>query len=65
MTETARSTYSWSDLADHPGRKVGIYGLGTEGEASLRACLVRGIEPVLVDDSPAAAGPRADGRGHH
>ncbi len=45
-----RPTYSWSDL---PGRTVGIYGLGTEGEASLRACLARGIEPVLVDDARA------------
>ena len=52
-----RPTYSWSDL---PGRTVGIYGLGTEGEASLRACLVRGIEPVLVDDAPRLG--RADGR---
>ena len=44
-----RPTLSWSDL---PGRAVGIYGLGREGEASLRACRVRGIEPVLVDDRP-------------
>lgn len=48
---------SWSDL---PGRRVGIYGLGTEGEASLRACQVRGIEPVLVDDAPRPG--RSDGR---
>src|SRR6185437_4632827 len=44
-----RPTLSWSDL---PGRAVGIYGLGREGEASLRACRARGIEPVLVDDAP-------------
>ena len=51
-----RPTYSWSDL---PGRTVGIYGLGTEGEASLRACQARGIDPVLVDDAPKPG--RSDG----
>jgi UDP-N-acetylmuramoylalanine--D-glutamate ligase len=54
-----RSTLSWSDL---PGRRVGIYGLGTEGEAGLRACQARGIEPVLVDDAAAGRPPRPDGR---
>ena len=44
-----RPTFSWSDLA---GLRVGIYGLGREGAANLRACLARGIEPVLVDDAP-------------
>ena len=45
-----RPTYSWADL---PGLRVGIYGLGTEGEANLRACAARGIVPVvLVDDVP-------------
>ena len=52
-----RPSYSWSDL---PGHSVGIYGLGTEGEASLRACLARGIDPVLVDDTPKPGRP--DGR---
>jgi UDP-N-acetylmuramoylalanine--D-glutamate ligase len=51
-----RSTYAWSDL---PGLTVGIYGLGTEGEASLRACQARGIQPVLVDDAP---GHQLEGR---
>ena len=49
-----RPTYSWADL---PGLTVGIYGLGTEGEANLRACRARGIEPILVDDTPRANGP--------
>ncbi|GLY27341.1 UDP-N-acetylmuramoyl-L-alanine--D-glutamate ligase [Kineosporia sp. NBRC 101731] len=40
---------SWDDLA---GARIGIYGLGREGEASLRACQARGIEPLLVDDNP-------------
>jgi UDP-N-acetylmuramoyl-L-alanine---L-glutamate ligase len=52
-----RPTLSWTDLV---GSRVGIFGLGREGEASLRACLVRGIDPVLVDDRPGTARP--DGR---
>ncbi len=42
---------SWDDLEGH---RIGIYGLGREGEASLRACQARGIEPLLVDDTPPA-----------
>ncbi len=42
----------WSDL---PGRRVGLYGLGVEGMASLRRCRALDIDPVLVDDSPSAA----------
>jgi UDP-N-acetylmuramoylalanine--D-glutamate ligase len=48
-----RPTFSWSDL---PGLRVGIYGLGREGEANLRACLARGVRPLLVDDAPRPAG---------
>jgi UDP-N-acetylmuramoylalanine--D-glutamate ligase len=44
-----RPPLSWADL---PGRRVGLFGLGREGEANLRACRARGIEPVLVDDQP-------------
>ena len=44
---------SWDDLEGH---RIGIYGLGREGEASLRACQARGIEPLLVDDTPPAGG---------
>ncbi|GAB6899530.1 UDP-N-acetylmuramoyl-L-alanine--D-glutamate ligase [Kineosporia succinea] len=44
---------SWDDLDGH---RIGIYGLGREGEASLRACQARGIEPLLVDDNPPAGG---------
>jgi UDP-N-acetylmuramoylalanine--D-glutamate ligase len=51
---------SWSDL---PGRAVGIFGLGREGEASLRACRARGVEPVLVDDRPRDAGVLATAEG--
>ena len=44
-----RPALSWSDL---PGRRVGVYGLGREGTASVRACRARGIDPILVDDTP-------------
>jgi UDP-N-acetylmuramoylalanine--D-glutamate ligase len=55
-----RPTLSWSEL---PGRSVGIFGLGREGEASLRACRARGVEPVLVDDRPRDADVLATGDG--
>ncbi|HWE90770.1 MAG TPA: UDP-N-acetylmuramoyl-L-alanine--D-glutamate ligase [Pseudonocardiaceae bacterium] len=47
-----RPTISWSDL---PGRSVGLYGLGREGQANLRKCVSLGVEPILVDDSPSAS----------
>jgi UDP-N-acetylmuramoylalanine--D-glutamate ligase len=40
---------SWSDLA---GARVGVWGLGREGLASLRRLRALGVEPVLVDDQP-------------
>lgn len=52
---TQRSTLSWADL---PGLRVGLYGLGVEGRASLAACRALGVEPVIVDDAPA---PEAEG----
>ena len=45
-----RPPISWSDLK---GCTVGIYGLGREGEANLRAALARDLDPILVDDDPA------------
>jgi UDP-N-acetylmuramoyl-L-alanine---L-glutamate ligase len=48
-SDPAAGPISWSDLT---GYRVGIYGLGREGEAGLRAARARGIEPVLVDDAP-------------
>lgn len=45
----ARPVLGWDDLRGH---RVGIYGLGVEGHATLRACRVRGIDPVIVDDAP-------------
>lgn len=49
-----RSALSWADL---PGRRVGLYGLGVEGRANLRACRALGIEPVVVADDPVSASP--------
>jgi UDP-N-acetylmuramoyl-L-alanine---L-glutamate ligase len=45
----SRPKLSWSDLA---GARVGIWGLGREGHASLRKLATLGAEPVLVDDRP-------------
>lgn len=47
-----RSPLSWAQLR---GRRVGLYGLGVEGRACLRACRAMGLDPVLVDDSGSAA----------
>ena len=44
-----RPALSWSDL---PGARVGVWGLGREGQASLRKLRALGAEPVLVDDHP-------------
>ncbi|MFN8077540.1 MAG: UDP-N-acetylmuramoyl-L-alanine--D-glutamate ligase [Kineosporiaceae bacterium] len=45
---------SWADVAAIAagGGNVGVYGLGREGTANVRACLARGVRPVLVDDAP-------------
>jgi len=59
MTDS-RPKLSWSDL---PGARVGVWGLGREGHASLRKLRVLGIEPVLVDDHPAEPEVLATGDG--
>ncbi len=59
MTET-RPKLSWSDLA---GARVGVWGLGREGHASLRKLRALGVEPVLVDDQPSGAVPSDPGDG--
>jgi UDP-N-acetylmuramoylalanine--D-glutamate ligase len=51
---TARS---WADLA---GARVGVWGLGVEGQASVRRLAAVGVTPVLVDDRGGAA--RAEAR---
>jgi UDP-N-acetylmuramoylalanine--D-glutamate ligase len=48
-----RSALGWSDLA---GQRVGVWGLGREGHASLRKLRSLGVEPVLVDDKPSDEG---------
>ncbi len=45
----ARPRIAWADLA---GRRVAVWGLGTEGRASLRRLRAMGVEPVIVDDAP-------------
>jgi SAM-dependent methyltransferase len=44
-----RPAISWTDLR---GRRVGVWGLGVEGLASIRRLAMLGVEPVLVDVSP-------------
>lgn len=44
-----RHPISWSALAD---ASVGVWGLGVEGQASVRRLRAMGREPVLVDDAP-------------
>jgi UDP-N-acetylmuramoylalanine--D-glutamate ligase len=51
-----RQPISWSALAD---ARVGVWGLGVEGRASVRRLAALGVTPVLVDDAPAA--PSLDG----
>jgi len=41
---------SWDDLR---GQRVGVWGLGREGRANVHKLGTLGIEPVLVDDTPA------------
>ena len=47
-----RHPISWSALAD---ASVGVWGLGVEGQASIRRLRSMGRDPVLVDDAPGAA----------
>jgi UDP-N-acetylmuramoyl-L-alanine---L-glutamate ligase len=48
-----RPKLSWSDL---PGARVGVWGLGREGQANVRKLRALGVEPVLVDDHPGEPG---------
>jgi UDP-N-acetylmuramoylalanine--D-glutamate ligase len=47
-----RPKICWSDLR---GARVGVWGLGVEGTASLARLRTIGVEPVLVDDRPPPA----------
>jgi UDP-N-acetylmuramoyl-L-alanine---L-glutamate ligase len=49
-----RPKLGWRDLR---GARVGVWGFGQEGQASLRKLRSMGIEPALVDDAPAIDGP--------
>jgi UDP-N-acetylmuramoylalanine--D-glutamate ligase len=46
-----RPKICWSDLR---GARVGVWGLGVEGAASIARLRTLGVEPVLVDDRPPA-----------
>ncbi|HEY0933576.1 MAG TPA: Mur ligase family protein, partial [Trebonia sp.] len=48
-----RPKLGWADLS---GSRVGLWGLGREGHASLRKLRAMGAEPVLVDDQPGEPG---------
>jgi UDP-N-acetylmuramoylalanine--D-glutamate ligase len=52
-----RPTISWADL---PSRSVGVWGLGVEGQATLRRLAELGVTPVLVDDRPPDGGGGLD-----
>jgi UDP-N-acetylmuramoylalanine--D-glutamate ligase len=55
-----RPKLGWSDLR---GARVGVWGLGKEGHATVRKLRTLAIAPVLVDDSPNETGilPTANG----
>ena len=55
-----RPALGWSDLK---GERVGLWGLGQEGQASLRKLRTLGIAPVLVDDRPNESGVLATADG--
>jgi UDP-N-acetylmuramoylalanine--D-glutamate ligase len=55
-----RPALSWSDLRD---ARVGLWGLGREGQASLRKLRSMGNQPVLVDDNPPGPDVLATGSG--
>jgi UDP-N-acetylmuramoylalanine--D-glutamate ligase len=60
-----RPALGWSDLhrAYQGGAKIGVWGLGKEGQATVRKLQTLAVAPVLVDDSPNESGvlPTADG----
>jgi len=53
-----RSRLGWTDLrrAGRDGARVGLWGLGLEGNAALRKLRAMDVEPILVDDAPGADG---------
>lgn len=55
-----RPKLGWSDLA---GKTVGVWGLGKEGQATVRKLRTLAIQPVLVDDSRSDSGILPTARG--
>jgi UDP-N-acetylmuramoyl-L-alanine---L-glutamate ligase len=60
-----RPALGWSDLraAALGGARVGVWGLGKEGQATVRKLRALAIDPVLVDDSPNEGGVLPTARG--
>ena len=60
-----RPALGWSDLrrAYRNGAKIGVWGLGKEGQATVRKLRTLAVAPVLVDDRPNESGvlPTAGG----
>ena len=48
-----RPAFGWSDLR---GARVGVWGLGKEGQATVRKLRTLAVKPVLVDDRPNGSG---------
>ena len=55
-----RQKLGWSDLR---GARVGVWGLGKEGHATVRKLRTLAVTPVLVDDSPNDSGVLATANG--
>src|SRR5579864_390029 len=53
-----RPALGWSDLPRlaKQGAKVGVWGLGKEGQATVRKLRTLAVVPVLVDDIPNDSG---------
>jgi UDP-N-acetylmuramoylalanine--D-glutamate ligase len=60
VSERVRPTLAWGDLA---GARVGVWGLGVEGAASVARLATLGADAVLVDDRPSADGVVATAEG--
>ncbi len=56
-----RPTFGWRDLSRF--ERIGVWGLGVEGEANQGRLAQLGVEPLLVDDRPRDAGVVATSEG--
>lgn len=56
-----RPTFSWRDVGRF--ERIGVWGLGVEGEANRRRLAQLGLEALLVDDRPQESDVAATGEG--